>query len=139
MGRPGPRRAWSLATACAAAWALVFVVAPIGLAQQGVATASAVDEVDALLRAARFEEAVARADALREGFEAGPATGELQRVRLEVVAGTAYVALEREDAARECFRRALAAEPALDLDPAATSPKVLRVFRSVRAEPRASR
>jgi len=102
-------------------------------------TASAVDEVDALLRAARFEEAIAQAAALREELEAEPSAGDLQRVRLEVMAGTAYVALEREDAARECFRRALAVEPALALDPGATSPKVLRVFRSVRAEPRAPR
>jgi hypothetical protein len=149
MGRQGQLRSWSDARACAAAWALLCVAAPPGLAEPAPApagqdaalrrapSASAADEVDALLRAARFEEAVARGDALRE--ELGTAEGERLRVRLEVAAGTAYVALEREEAARECFRRALAAEPALDLDPAATAPKVLRVFRSVRAEPRSSR
>jgi hypothetical protein len=93
---------------------------------------------DALLREARFEEALERTDRIRadlgplgEGVE-----GRRLRVRTEVVAATAHVALEQEDAARGCFRRALDAEPALDLDPAATSPKVLRVFRAVRAEPR---
>jgi hypothetical protein len=60
-------------------------------------------------------------------------------VRNEVVAATAHVALDQEAAARESFRRALGAEPALDLDPAATPPKVLRVFLAVRAEPRETR
>jgi len=159
MGREGELRSWSHARARAAACALLCVAASTALAQPGAprdarpapaapgehavepraATASAVDELDALLRAARFEEAVSRADALRGELGAGAEGSEVLRVRLEVTAGTAYVALEREDAARECFRRALAAEPALDLDPEGTAPKVLRVFRSVRAEPRSSR
>jgi tetratricopeptide (TPR) repeat protein len=149
MGRQGQLRSWSDARACAAAWALLCAAASIALAEPAPAPAgersaersappaSAVAEIDALLRAARFEEAAARSDALREELGSGEAL--LLRAQLEVAAGTAYVALEREDAARECFRRALSAEPALDLDPAATSPKVLRVFRSVRAEPRRSR
>jgi hypothetical protein len=149
MGRQGQLHSWSSARACAAAWALLCIAASPALAQPApdaagedaalrrAPSASAADEIDALLRAARFEEAVARGDLLRE--ELGADEAELLRVRLEVATGTAYVALEREDAARECFRRALVAEPALDLDPAATAPKVLRVFRSVRAEPRSSR
>jgi hypothetical protein len=93
---------------------------------------------DDLLRAARFEEALAATDALRRELARvrEPADARSLEVRNEVVAATAHVALDQEDAARECFRRALAAEPALDLDPAATPPKVLRVFRAVRAEPR---
>lgn len=149
MGRQVQLHTWSYARAGAATWALLCGVASPGLAvpapappgegsaERSAPPASAVAEVDALLRAARFEEAAARSDALREAL--GDGEGELLRAQLEVAAGTAYVALEREDAARECFRRALSAEPALDLDPAATSPKVLRVFRSVRAEPRRSR
>ena len=156
MGRGGPLGSWSRARACAAAAALLGVAAAPAIAQTAAPSDApaapsedalelrapavpALDEIDALLRAARFEEAVARAEALREEPATGAAQGELLRVRLEVAAGTAYVALEREGAARECFRRALAAEPALDLDPQDTAPKVLRVFRSVRSEPRPSR
>ncbi len=105
------------------------------------AVESGVRAADQLLREARFEEALARIEGIRGElavFGAGDA-GRRLRARTEVVAATAYVALDREDAARECFRRALAAEPALDLDPATTAPKVLRVFRAVRAEPRGAR
>jgi hypothetical protein len=96
---------------------------------------------DALLRDARFEEALARVDPIRAALDAmqdGAGVRRL-RVRTEVLAATALVALDREDAARDCFRRALAAEPALDLDPATTAPKVLRVFLAVRSEPRSPR
>jgi hypothetical protein len=93
---------------------------------------------DALLREARFEEALEVTDRIRAGL--GPlgdgAEARRLRVRTEVTAATAHVALEQEDAARACFRRALAAEPALELDPAKTPPKVLRAFRAVRSEPR---
>ena len=105
------------------------------------AVESAVREADELLRGARFEAALAQSEGIRgklEGFEGGD-VGRHLRARTEVMAATAYVALDREDAARECFRRALAAEPALDLDPATTAPKVLRVFRAVREEPRGPR
>jgi len=105
------------------------------------AVESDVREADELLRGARFEEAIARIDAIRgrlEGLDGGDA-GPRLRARTEVMAATAYVALDREDAARECFRHALAAEPALDLDPTTTAPKVLRVFRAVREEPRGPR
>lgn len=96
---------------------------------------------DELLRAARFEEAVVETDALRgELALLGPRLDVRRlQVRNEVTAATARMALDEEDAARECFRRALAAEPALDLDPAATPPKVLRAFLAVRAEPRDAR
>jgi hypothetical protein len=95
---------------------------------------------DQLLRDARFEEALARIDGMRGELDGvtGDA-GRRLRARTEVMAATAYLALDREQAARECFRRALAAEPVLDLDPAATPPKVLRVFRAVREEPRSAR
>jgi len=95
---------------------------------------------DELMQGARFEEALTRIESIRRKLGAleGDAARRL-RARTEVMAATAYVALDREDAARECFRRALAAEPALDLDPATTAPKVLRVFRSVREEPRVTR
>jgi hypothetical protein len=101
----------------------------------------AVRAADTLVQQARFDEALDRTDRLRgelDGLGDSPEARRL-RARNEVTAGTAHVALDQEQAARQCFRRALAAEPALDLDPAATAPKVLRVFRAVRAESRGSR
>ena len=144
---------WSRASASAAAWALLCVAAPTSLAQpeapgpahpvEGASgdAAQRVDELDALLREARFDEVVERADRLREELDAAGEGADLRRlrVRLEVAAATAEVALDRPQAARDAFRRALAAEPALDLAPEATAPKVLRVFRTVRAEARAQR
>jgi hypothetical protein len=109
--------------------------AALGAVEGGVRAA------DTLLREARFEEALDRTDRVRgelAGLGDGPEARRL-RARNEVMAATAHVALDQEDAARECFRRALAAERALDLDPATTAPKVLRVFRAVREEPRGSR
>jgi len=50
-----------------------------------------------------------------------------------VLAATALLALGRAEAAETALRRALAVEPALALDPAATSPKVLRAFDAARA------
>jgi hypothetical protein len=139
MGRHGQLHSWSRAWACATASALLCAAASSGHAQSATAIADALEELDAQVRAARFEEAVARADGMRAALGPESADDPLLRVRLEVTAATAYVALDRESAARDCFRRALVAEPALDLDPASTAPKVLRVFRSVRAEPRSSR
>jgi hypothetical protein len=139
MGRHAPLRSWIRAWACASAWVLLCAAASSGHAQTRSTSADAIEELDALVRAARFEEAIVRADGMRAQLGSGAADGELLRVRVEVTAATAYVALEREDAARDCFRRALAVEPALDLDPASTAPKVLRVDRSVRAEPRSVR
>ena len=56
-----------------------------------------------------------------------------RRARADVVAATAQVALGRDDEARRSFERALAADPALRLDPATTSPKVRRAFDAARA------
>jgi hypothetical protein len=111
---------------------------PAGRAAGANALEDEVRAADALLREARFEEALERTDRIRAGLDplGDGVEARRLRVRTEVVAATAHVALDREHEARDCFRRALAAEPALDLDPAATAPKVLRVFRAVRAEPR---
>jgi tetratricopeptide (TPR) repeat protein len=154
---PGRGLAWAVAVAAIAAAAAPFSAraqeetgrdgaapAPAPAGDPGAGLASVEEGVraaDTLLREARFEEALDRTERLRAelaGLAAGPEARRL-RARTEVMAATAYVALDREDAARECFRRALAAEPALDLDPATTPPKVLRVFRTVRAEPRGPR
>jgi hypothetical protein len=100
-----------------------------------------VREADGLLRQARFEEALGRAGEARRRLAGAGDGSEARRlrVRTEVLAATVHVALEQEEAARNCFRRALAVEPALELDEASISPKVLRVFRAVRAEPRVRR
>jgi hypothetical protein len=87
------------------------------------------------LRGARFEEALARAEAARAALAPEPnssAAGAL-RARAEVLAATAQIALGDEAAARASFTRALAADPALALDPAHTSPKVLRALEAARA------
>src|SRR5262245_8601230 len=161
---PGPRRAGAprrpgrrFGIAVAAAWLVLAAPAPAqepphepALPQPPAApgdTPGAAEvegmmrAADTLLREARFEEALERTEELR-GEIAGLGDGadaRRLRARNEVMAATAHVALDQEEAARECFRRALAAEPALDLDPATTAPKVLRVFRAVRAEPRGAR
>lgn len=87
------------------------------------------------LRAARFEEALAAAQAAREESETFPASDPVRRLRaaLEVVAATAEVALDRYGDAILSFERALEADPGLELDPRTTSPKVLAVFERVRA------
>jgi hypothetical protein len=154
MGQGGHLGSERRAAATAAVWLLLALAAPGALAQPAAAprspgdasgalapTEADVRDLDTLLRAARFEEVVEGADRLREELDAGGEGSDVRRlrVRLEVAAGTAEVALDHADAARGCFRRALAAEPALDLDPDAIAPKVLRVFRSVRAEARAPR
>jgi hypothetical protein len=94
----------------------------------------ALAKVEALVQGAHFDEAVAlqrRARAALEPLGATP-LGRDRRARLEVLIGTAHVALGRRDLALESFERALAADPTLELDRARTSPKVMRVFDEVR-------
>jgi hypothetical protein len=88
----------------------------------------------ALLRGARFEEAIDAAGKARADLRGLTPTPPIRRrrARVEVVAATAAVALGRDAEAREAFRRALSDDPDLELD-AATSPKVRRVFESARA------
>jgi hypothetical protein len=98
-------------------------------------TEQMLDETEGLLRAARFEAAMAGATEVRTQLEGLADDDELRarRVRLEVLAATAQIALGREGEARESFGRALAARPDLELDPTKTSPKVIRVLDAVRA------
>lgn len=88
------------------------------------------------LAGARFSEALGRALTAREELDAGPAnaTARALKLRVEVIAATAQVALGDEAGARESFVRALTLDPALALDPAATSPKVLAALEAARAE-----
>jgi hypothetical protein len=84
---------------------------------------------------ARFQEALGRALAAREALDTAGAADAARplHVRAEVTAATAQVALGDEEAARASFARALAFEPQLALDPALTSPKVLRVLEAARS------
>jgi len=92
---------------------------------------AALEAVEEHLRAARFEEALSRAERGRREL-AGNASP--QRVaQLEVLAATAALALDRKEEATASLRRALAANPMLTLDPMQTPPKVRRAFDRVRA------
>jgi hypothetical protein len=90
---------------------------------------------DERLRSARFEEALDRATAARQALAGLPVQADLQPVlvRAEVLAATAQVALGDDAGARESFTRALAADPALSLDPMKTSPKVMKVLEAARS------
>ena len=56
--------------------------------------------------------------------------------QLEVMSGTALVALGRSDDAGDSFVRALEARPDLELNAATTPPKILRLFEQIRADQR---
>jgi len=86
---------------------------------------------EAHLRAARFEEALAEArDAMRRVDARGR---EAEALRAHLIAATVHVARADRPAARESLARALDIDPALALDPQATSPKVLEVLAAERA------
>jgi hypothetical protein len=55
-----------------------------------------------------------------------------QRIGLNTFIGNAYVALDQPDLAREAFTEALRLQPAMELSPITTSPKILAVFREAR-------
>jgi hypothetical protein len=98
-------------------------------------------EAEAQVAAARFEESLATAAEARERLSALP-PGRLvtaRKVRLEVIEATAEAARGRDDAARACFERALALAPDFALDPATTSPKLLRLLDSARFAAQAPR
>lgn len=109
--------------------------APSAAAPDWARVDAALRNAETKLREADFEAALAGArrvgDQLRAaGSEQGARE---RRARADVVAATAQVALGRDDEARHSFERALAADPALRLDPATTSPKVRRAFDAARA------
>jgi hypothetical protein len=92
---------------------------------------------ETLVRDARFRQALRKAEQIRPklaSIEDAPGAS-LRRTQLEVLSATAQIALGRQDAARESFERALAADPVLELDARSTSPKIRRVFNTVRGEP----
>ena len=93
---------------------------------------------DALLRSARFEEALSKTESARAPLaelESRPAANtdtREQRVRLELLAATACIALGRNNDAEQSFERALQADANLQLDPARVSPKVVLRFDQTR-------
>lgn len=95
-----------------------------------------IGETEALVRGARFEQALAEARRIRPtlaSVESAPG-GTQRRTRLEVLTATAEIALGHLQAARESFERALAADPGLELEIGSISPKIHRVFEAVRGE-----
>jgi LysM repeat protein len=90
-----------------------------------------------LVRTARFQEAIAETDRARAALgrleEGGATDAREQRVRLELLSGTACLAIGRDDAATRSFERALAADPDLTLDPARFSPKIVRRVEEIRS------
>lgn len=98
-----------------------------------------IDEGQTFLRGARYEEAIESAQKARAALEPldGPAA-RARSARLEILSGSAEVALGRTGDAHASFSRALAAEPKLVLDEATTSPKVVRAFEETRKTGRSS-
>ncbi len=104
-------------------------------AAAGPAFDAALIRLAALINEARFRSALEAAAVLRPAARAisdGPARrGRI--ARLELLAATARLALGQEDAARENLRRALAAQPDIELAPTAP-PKVRRALEATRGE-----
>lgn len=137
---PPPRRA-PAAPAVSSAPPLAFVPSARDREREYVCVDAWIDEGQAYLRGARYEEAIESAQKARAALEQldGPDAGP-RAARLEILSGSAEVALGRTGDAHASFSRALAAEPALLLDDAAVSPKVVRAFEETRKsrEPSAS-
>lgn len=95
----------------------------------------ALEVVEGQVRGARFDEALGASRALRTRLESAP-RGSVRTdllVRTEVLAATSELALGRRAEAVTSLERALAANPALELDPTTTSPKVMRALEAARA------
>jgi hypothetical protein len=99
---------------------------------------SAVGALEERVRTAQFEQAIAGGAALRKRLERAPAGGTRTSLiaQSEVLLATAELALGRAGDADKSLRRALAIDPALALDPATTSPKVLRALDAARRDAR---
>jgi hypothetical protein len=124
------------------------VEAPIRVPRSVARTGPDLAEIDSnlryaqrLLQAARFEDGLRAAKRAEQGAQAageGAAARERQ-ARAAVLCATAEIALGREDDAQQSLGRALDAQPGLSLDPATTSPKIVRALESARAAREAGR
>jgi len=93
-----------------------------------------IDEGQSYLRGARYEEAIESAQKARAALERLGDGGAVssRAARLEILSGSAEVALGRGSDAESSFTRALEADPSLRLDAAWVSPKVVRAFEETR-------
>jgi tetratricopeptide (TPR) repeat protein len=93
-----------------------------------------IDEGQSYLRGARYEEAIESAQKARAALERLGDGGAVssRAARLEILSGSAEVALGRGSDAEASFTRALEADPSLRLDSASVSPKVVRAFEETR-------
>jgi hypothetical protein len=98
---------------------------------------AALTDTSTALEQARFREALSVASYARQllGSMTASAGVRQRQARLEVMTGTAELALDREDEAALSLRRALHADPGLDLDDT-VAPKVRRLLFAVRASTR---
>lgn len=94
--------------------------------------------LDSLRRAAqtaveegRYEEA--ELSALR-GLREAENVDDLAEIPFHVVLATIYVAREQQEFALSEFRRIVTINPAFEMDPVLTSPKILEVFRAAKRE-----
>jgi len=132
--RPAPRRVASLSPRPEPA------AAPARAAVSATASTDWLDDsleaLASMIKEARFRSALESVNGIQAQASQLTPTPDLRRrlARVEVLAGTAKVALGQTDSARDHFRRALDADPALTLDDG-TSPKVRRTFDSVRSTP----
>lgn len=101
----------------------------------------AVDEIGALVLAADFQRAIARGKKTRPLGRDLPRSSEAMqaRARLEVLICSAQIALGDRAEARRSIERAVYLWPLLSLDERTTSPRVLKLFRAVRASTEAAR
>lgn len=100
----------------------------------------AIDEVltsgEEHLRAAEFDEALESAMQALRFLENAPNTAAVgtQVARAEMLAATVHIAHARQGAAIRSLQRALRADEHLEIDPAATSPKVIAFLEEAQAE-----
>ncbi len=124
------------------------VEAPIVLPRSGAGEGGDLGEIDSslryaqrLLQAARFEDGLRTAERAEQSARAAGAGAAVRerRARAAVLCATAEIALGRDAAAQASLERALEARPELSLDPATTSPKVVRALEAARAARKAER
>lgn len=72
--------------------------------------------------------------ALLRGLREAESLDELDKLKFHLFLGFIYVARDQNDVARNEFFRVVSVNPAYELDPVTTSPKIIEVFRQARNE-----